>query len=316
MIDVEETIVGELTPDVIVKGITGKSTYDVWLDAGNIGTEEDFLNSLKGETGEPGVEGPKGDPGEPGIQGEKGDPGEKGDTPVKGVDYFTEEDIASLGIPKKTSELENDSEFTNKEYVDNAIANVDVDSVKMLEDNGIFIIKEYWDNTINNILTGGNAGYVNFKDGSIHKDIFNRMLAYGLEKLTLIVKYYKDTSIDFIFTYDKKSTISGDRTRYTFKQNYLTMKNNNVIKEYYEFRITVSNDTNLVTGMSMEKFTNPLATKEYVDNALKNVDLTNYYTKEEMDASLEAIVDEKLGDIDTILTQIVDSTLDAESKEY
>lgn len=31
--------------------------------------------------------------------------------PVKGEDYFTQEDIASLGIPHKTSELTNDSGF-------------------------------------------------------------------------------------------------------------------------------------------------------------------------------------------------------------
>lgn len=33
-----------------VKGDTGKSAYEVWLDEGNKGTEQDFLNSLKGET--------------------------------------------------------------------------------------------------------------------------------------------------------------------------------------------------------------------------------------------------------------------------
>jgi len=33
------------------KGDTGKSAYDIWLDAGNSGTEADFLTSLKGEQG-------------------------------------------------------------------------------------------------------------------------------------------------------------------------------------------------------------------------------------------------------------------------
>lgn len=41
----------------------------------------------------------------------QGKPGENGKTPVKGVDYFTEEDINELNIPTKTSELINDSEF-------------------------------------------------------------------------------------------------------------------------------------------------------------------------------------------------------------
>lgn len=43
-------------------GTDGKSAYDIWLEQGNTGTEEDFLNSLKGYT------------------------------PQKGVDYFTDAD--------------------------------------------------------------------------------------------------------------------------------------------------------------------------------------------------------------------------------
>lgn len=33
-----------------VVGADGKSAYQIWLDNGNTGTEQDFLNSLKGET--------------------------------------------------------------------------------------------------------------------------------------------------------------------------------------------------------------------------------------------------------------------------
>ena len=38
-------------------GTDGKSAYQVWLDLGNTGTEEDFLNSLKGENGDRGANG-------------------------------------------------------------------------------------------------------------------------------------------------------------------------------------------------------------------------------------------------------------------
>lgn len=51
--------------------IVGLSAYEVWLEQGNTGTEQDYLNSLKGEQGEKGAD---------------------GKTPVKNVDYFTEED--------------------------------------------------------------------------------------------------------------------------------------------------------------------------------------------------------------------------------
>ena len=48
------------------------------------------IQGEKGETGEQGIQGPKG---EQGIQGPKGD---NGYTPIKGTDYFTQEDINNL----------------------------------------------------------------------------------------------------------------------------------------------------------------------------------------------------------------------------
>lgn len=42
------------------------------------------------------IKGPKGDPGPAGPAGVAGPQGEAGHTPVKGTDYFTEEDIKSL----------------------------------------------------------------------------------------------------------------------------------------------------------------------------------------------------------------------------
>lgn len=46
-----------------VKGDAGASAYQVWLDAGNTGTEQAFLDSLAGPKGEPGADGADGDPG-------------------------------------------------------------------------------------------------------------------------------------------------------------------------------------------------------------------------------------------------------------
>ena len=65
-------------------GENGKSAYDLWLDAGNSGTVEEFLESLKGQDGAKGDKGDKGDQGEQGIQGEKGDKGDQGDKGDKG----------------------------------------------------------------------------------------------------------------------------------------------------------------------------------------------------------------------------------------
>lgn len=42
----EKTTVVEQVP------VEGKSSYDVWLSVGNVGTQTDYLNSLKGEPGQ------------------------------------------------------------------------------------------------------------------------------------------------------------------------------------------------------------------------------------------------------------------------
>lgn len=56
------------------KGDDGESAYQIWLDEGNVGTEQDFLDSLKGENGTDGHD------------------GQDGHTPVKGTDYWTTQD--------------------------------------------------------------------------------------------------------------------------------------------------------------------------------------------------------------------------------
>ena len=57
------------------QGADGASAYDIWLAAGNSGTEEEFLASLVGPQGDPG------EPGDPGQPGEPGEPGETGPSP-------------------------------------------------------------------------------------------------------------------------------------------------------------------------------------------------------------------------------------------
>lgn len=44
-------------PAINILGQNGKSAYEIWLEAGNTGTKDDFLNSLKGKDGNPGLPG-------------------------------------------------------------------------------------------------------------------------------------------------------------------------------------------------------------------------------------------------------------------
>lgn len=68
-----------------IQGAEGKSAYEVWLEQGNTGTEQDYLNSLKGATGDAGYTPIKG---VDYNDGKDGKDGADGYTPQKGVDYF------------------------------------------------------------------------------------------------------------------------------------------------------------------------------------------------------------------------------------
>lgn len=77
----------------------GLSAYQVAVKNGFEGTEEEWLESLKGPKGDPGPAGHQGPVGETGATGPAGPPGPqgpKGDTPEKGVDYFTEAEKAEM----------------------------------------------------------------------------------------------------------------------------------------------------------------------------------------------------------------------------
>ena len=63
------------------KGEPGESAYQIAVNNGYDGSETEWLESLKGETGE---QGPKGDTGATGPQGPKGDTGETGPQGPKG----------------------------------------------------------------------------------------------------------------------------------------------------------------------------------------------------------------------------------------
>ena len=59
--------------------VQGLSAYEIAVEKGFEGTEEEWLVSLKGQQGEKGEQGIQGEKGETGIKGEKGDKGDKGD---------------------------------------------------------------------------------------------------------------------------------------------------------------------------------------------------------------------------------------------
>ena len=112
-------------------GIEGKSAYQIAVEKGFIGTETEWIASLKGEIGPMGPQGIQGKTGPQGIQGEIGPQGIQGEIgPIgpqgiqgkigpqgpKGDSYqITETDYAAIAemvpVPSKTSQLMNDSNF-------------------------------------------------------------------------------------------------------------------------------------------------------------------------------------------------------------
>ena len=70
------------------------------------------IQAIKGDKGDTGATGAKGD------KGDKGDTGAAGYTPVKGVDYFTQQDIDSLDIPDFHYVTEPQSPLDAKLYLD------------------------------------------------------------------------------------------------------------------------------------------------------------------------------------------------------
>jgi len=76
-------------------GEPGKSAYEIAVEHGFEGSEEDWLASLKGEkgdTGPPGSDGKDGEQGPQGPKGDKGEPGPAGNDGKDGVDGFPTEE--------------------------------------------------------------------------------------------------------------------------------------------------------------------------------------------------------------------------------
>lgn len=139
----------------VISAVDAKSAYVIALEHGFIGSEDEWLASLKGakgEQGEQGIQGTQGIQGKRGEQGEKGQNGADGKTPVKGVDYFTAEDESEF-TAKVTKSLE--GKITNKANLVNSLNIFDFDAWA----------KEF--QKLNKPVTNGTLDELNFDEKSI-----------------------------------------------------------------------------------------------------------------------------------------------------
>lgn len=89
-------------------------------------------------------------PGEQGPKGDQGEKGPEGKTPVKGIDYFTEEDIESLNIPSIDG-------LATESFVKSEIAKAQFESADGNVDLSAYATKNYVDTEIEKIQTNLNG---------------------------------------------------------------------------------------------------------------------------------------------------------------
>lgn len=133
-----------------VIGRDGKSAYEIAVENGFEGTETEWLESLKGADGTIGRD------------GAVGPQGEKGDTPVKGVDYFTEQDIEDFIAQVPQPDLSKYREIINIVWSD-IIPDDDLIKLRAINDE---LANKTYDNRYvifvgNRLVIGVQRGYKN-----------------------------------------------------------------------------------------------------------------------------------------------------------
>ena len=267
-------------------------------------------------------DGEKGEKGEQGIPGEKGEKGEKGDTPVKGVDYFTPQDIEDLNIPKKTSDLTNDSDY---------ITSQDILGKQNIEDNTLSTNNKTVPsaiNEVNSIAKGANQAlsYSNYQSminvfNNLANNVYNvgqNVMIVTLQVPDLWISGIESTSQTYTYTTDETFTTELSTNGYVqvgyYKLSALETQKVD-LTNYVKFTDYASGSsagvvkTSNVNGISTDNGTLKPAIKSYSDysNAsnylfISKGTLENVITGK--DLTTKSYVDGLVGDIATALDTI------------
>lgn len=173
-----------------------------------------------------------------------------------------------------------------------------------------------------------------YTDGSGNRNAFSLTTRYNnsTNKISTFITPYPD-SYYVPYSYVKNNVSKVNTTAYEVTEDYNPAHKkyvddsiNTALGNIASFTLTPVTElptenisTSTIYLLSTETTETDNIYKEYVYVnsqweliGTTKVDLSNYYTKNEIDA----LFAEKLGNIDTLLTDIVDSTLDAEGKGY
>lgn len=214
----------DFTPEQLLalkgeNGIDGKSAYQLAVEKGFVGTEAEWIASLKGKTGPIGPQGIQGEIGPQGIQGKTGATGPQG---PKGDNYqITEADYAAIAgmvsVPSKTSELTNDSNF---------ITEVKLNGESVVNENGSIDLQlGNLDTTLGETITcnqaiGGISAGTTFTEDTTIADIIRALLKIPVVETDGAIYY--GLSRDIPTSIDGLTSVSIDRdtllsSGYTYK---------------------------------------------------------------------------------------------------
>ena len=234
------------------QGPPGLSAYEVYLVNGGTLSEKEWLESLKGDTGKEGY------------------------TPVKGEDYFTEEDIASLKIPTKVSDLENDSGFITSEEVEDAIP------VKT------FVIERKFN------PSDGQRTYSTIPDAEL--EVCNKMIECAIKGEPFVVYFknlYEDSNTPSTFMYKYTNGYKQGDTYFQIKFNDFA----GIRKVDVWYRISVDTDTNQVVTTGTKLLTQ--VTFNIFPDTKGNADITGIWTLSKEPTNFNQLVNKQYVD-DTI----------------
>lgn len=180
-----------MVKSLINMDIHGESAYKIWLNQGNTGTEQDFLNSLKGSDGVQGKQGPRGPQGPQGNSGYSGVAGE-----LKVVNNTTEGGATAALSADAGKELGNATDYNAIPVIPNiknpkpiASANIDAslwisdEEGKIVSNSEVydFVHRKYVKSITTKVLTtalsSNNKIYTKLSESV---DVTNRCVRYSL----------------------------------------------------------------------------------------------------------------------------------------
>ena len=214
---------GELIDAVELGFADGLGAYELWIELGNQGTEEDFLDSLVGAEGEPGQDGAQGEPGQNGAQGEPGQDGAQGEPGQDGAQGEPGQDGAQ-GVPGQDGVsayetwLSLDNTGTEEDFIaaltSNAAFSPSTHGIFDSESNGTTFVIDHAISTLSIELwgaTGGDGGDIcGSMPGETDCSLCNAQGGLGGQALKMVSMVYNLANGDTLELVQSAAGDSGD----------------------------------------------------------------------------------------------------------